>query len=586
MRSLPRHFALGLVLAFALASTAHPAQDLLWVRGIGTPANDQFSGVVPDSEGNIDVAGDFSGTIDLDPEAGVFPLTAKGSRDVFVARFDRDGRLVRAGQIGGLGASAGSASTGSVANDGAGHLYIAGGFSGTVDFDPGPGVYEMTASVPGNSDAFIVKLTTTGDFVWARQISCPSGGAGPVTIAADAGAVYSAGTINGACDFDPGPGTALLTSTAGAEDVYVSKLDATGNYGWATAFASTGSDIPNGITVDGSGNVYTTGRARGSIDYDPGPGTDLQSGDFFVIKQRSDGTEDWARTFVSGLARAFGVAVDAAGGVYVAGQYFNTTDFDPGPGTALRTPTPGGLADGFVLKLDAAGSYTWVYTFGSTLTDVARRVAVMADGTVQVAGLFSGTVDFDPGPGTATLTSAGGSDALVLTLADTGQFLRAIGLGSASTSDQGLDIGLDPGGNLLVAGIFGGSVDFDPGPGSTILTSAGGNDAFLWKYGWSELHLKADTTGPTTIAFSPGSPASFDIVKGLVSDLRSSGTYAAAACFVALADAPVTDSEVPPAGDAFYYLARGRNCCAAEGYGDSTTVPDPRDALDLASPCP
>jgi hypothetical protein len=55
---------------------------------------------------------------------------------------------------------------------------------------------------------------------------------------------------------------------------------------------------------------------------------------------------------------------------------------------------------------------------------------------------------------------------------------------------------------------------------------------------------------------------------------------------VALADAPVTDSEVPPAGDAFYYLARGRNCCAAEGYGDSTTVPDPRDALDLASPCP
>jgi hypothetical protein len=477
--------------------------------------------------------------------------------------------------------------TGSIANDRAGHLYIAGGFSGTVDFDPGPGVYEMTAAIAGNSDAYIVKLTTAGDFVWARQVSCPSGGGGPQTIAADAGAVYSAGIISGSCDFDPGPGTTLLTSTAGSQDVYVSKLDAAGNYGWATAFASTGSDIPNGITVDRSGNVYTTGRARGSIDYDPGPGTDIQSGDFFVIKQRSDGSEDWTRSFVSGLARAFGVTVDAAGGVYVAGEYFNTTDFDPGPGTALRTRTPGSLADGFVLKLDAAGSYAWVYTFGSTGTDVARKAAVMADGTVQVGGSFSGTVDFDPGPGTAALTSAGGGlDVLVLTLDGTGLFVRALGMGDAASLDQVTDVALDPGGNLLVAGTFGGSVDFDPGPGSTILTSAGGSDAFLWKYGWSELHLQGDATGPTTIAFSPGSPASFDIVKGLVSDLRTSGTFALAACFGSFTSTPVTDSEVPPSGDAFYYLARGRNCCAAEGYGDSTIVPDPRDALNASSPCP
>jgi hypothetical protein len=543
--------------------------------------------MVPDDQGNIDVVGDFSGTIDLDPAAGGFSLTAKGSRDVFVARFDRDGRLVRGGQFGGTDASTGSAVTGSIANDRAGHLYIAGGFSGTVDFDPGPGVYEMTAAIAGNSDAYIVKLTTAGDFVWARQVSCPSGGGGPQTIAADAGAVYSAGIISGSCDFDPGPGTTLLTSTAGSQDVYVSKLDAAGNYGWATAFASTGSDIPNGITVDRSGNVYTTGRARGSIDYDPGPGTDIQSGDFFVIKQRSDGSEDWTRSFVSGLARAFGVTVDAAGGVYVAGEYFNTTDFDPGPGTALRTRTPGSLADGFVLKLDAAGSYAWVYTFGSTGTDVARKAAVMADGTVQVGGSFSGTVDFDPGPGTAALTSAGGGlDVLVLTLDGTGLFVRALGMGDAASLDQVTDVALDPGGNLLVAGTFGGSVDFDPGPGSTILTSAGGSDAFLWKYGWSELHLQGDATGPTTIAFSPGSPASFDIVKGLVSDLRTSGTFALAACFGSFTSTPVTDSEVPPSGDAFYYLARGRNCCAAEGYGDSTIVPDPRDALNASSPCP
>jgi hypothetical protein len=338
------------------------------------------------------------------------------------------------------------------------------------------------------------------------------------------------------------------------------------------------------MTVDRSGSVYTTGRARGSIDYDPGPGTDIQTGDFFVIKQRLDGTEDWTRTFVSGLARAFGVAVDAAGAVYVAGSYNNTTDFDPGPGTALRTPAST-LSDGFVLKLDATGSYTWVYTFGSTLTDSARRVAVMADGTVEVGGSFSGTVDFDPGPGTVALTSAGGTDALVLTLDGTGQFVRAIGMGAAASLDQVTDIGLDPGGNLLVAGTFGGSVDFDPGPGSTILTSAGGNDAFLWKYGLSEMHLSDDGTSIATIAFSPAD-SSFDVVKGLLSDLSRDTDYSQASCLYPLASAPVEDLSIPPAGDGYWYLARGKDCCAAEGYGDSTLVPDPRDLLDASSPCP
>ena len=585
MRALPRHCGIALLLSFALVSSARSGQGLLWVRQIGTAGDERLSGMVPDADGSIDVAGDFSGTIDLDPEAGVYPLTAQGTQDVFVARFDRDGRLVRAGQIGGTG-SAGSAVTGSIANDGAGHLYIAVGFSGTVDVDPGPGVFQMTAAGAGGSDSAIVKLTTAGEFLWARQLTCPSGGGGPTTIAADPTAVYSAGTINGSCDFDPGPGTALLTSTAGMEDVYVSRLDADGNYGWATAFASSGSDIPNGIAVDRSGNVYTTGRARGAIDYDPGPGTDLQSGDFFVIKQRPDGSEAWTRSFVSGLARAFGVTLDAAGGVYVAGQYFNTTDFDPGPGTAQRTPASVGAPDGFVLKLDALGAYVWVYTFGSAGTDVARKVAVGTDGMVHVVGLFSGTVDFDPGPDTVALTSTGGSDdMLVLTLDAGGRFVRALGMGGTAL-DQGLDIGLDPGGNIIASLIFGGSADFDPGPGSTILTSAGGNDAALWEFGSSELHLAGDAAAPTSIDFSPGSPASFDMVRGRLSELTSSADYSGAGCFGTFTSTPVIDAEIPPAGDGFYYLARGLNCCAAEGYGDSTLVPDPRDLLDAAGPCP
>jgi hypothetical protein len=166
----------------------------------------------------------------------------------------------------------------------------------------------------------------------------------------------------------------------------------------------------------------------------------------------------------------------------------------------------------------------------------------------------------------------------------TGGFLGALPLGG-SLQDTLFTLLVDPGGNLFATGTFNGSADFDPGPDSRTLTSAGAADLFFWKYGHGELHLHGGP-GNAAIAFSPGSPASFDLVRGLVSDLKTSGDYSAAVCQGSSMSTMVNDAEAPPQGDVFYYLARGRNCCAVEGYGDSTLAPDPRDALDANSPCP
>jgi hypothetical protein len=583
--------ATALLSLTAFAGPASAADDLLWVRQIGSAAADEMSGISIGPDDDIYTSGRFSGTVDFDPEGGVTNLTAIGTNDVYVTRFDRDGRLVWARQIGGAGGSVGVAVTGSIASDGGNALYVTGNFSGTVDFDPGPGVFEMTAIGTG-ANLFVARLTMAGDLVWARQITCADGsGAGPLAIAANGTRVALTGTLSGTCDFDPGPGTADVTATLGMgtgtpENVFVAALDGAGGFAWAAPFESTGSDIPNGVTIDASGDVVTVGRARGEIDYDPGPGTDLQTGDFFVIKQSPTGTVEWARAIgSSSVARAFGVATDAAGAVYVAGQFMNSIDFDPGPGTAVRTATAGGLLDGFILKLDAGGSFSWADVVGNTLTDVARKVVVAPNGKVHVIGQFSGTVDFDPGAATFNLTSAGSSDGFVLTLDSAGQFVRALRVGGTQ-ADPMLDVALDHGGRLVAFGTFSGSADFDPGPGTSILNSAGSSDVFVWKYGCSELRLEGAGAGPTTIAFSPGSPALFDLLRGRLSDLRGSGNYAQAACLGGFLNAPATDAGVPDAGDGFYYLARGRNCCGAEGYGDSTMVPDPRDALDLASACP
>lgn len=121
-------------------------------------------------------------------------------------------------------------------------------------------------------------------------------------------------------------------------------------------------------------------------------------------------------------AEAFGTATDAAGNVYVAGDFAGSVDFDPGPGLTALAAT--GL-DAFVAKYTAAGALLWVRVAGSWGSDQGKSVAVGQDGSVYVLGYFSDTVDFAPGPATYTLTSAGGPDVFLWKLDADGNFMWA-----------------------------------------------------------------------------------------------------------------------------------------------------------------
>ena len=91
---------------------------------------------------------------------------------------------------------------------------------------------------------------------WAKQLKGTNNEIG-TSIAVDAsGNVYTIGYFDGTTDFDPGSTISNLT-TAGYDDIFVSKLDASGNYVWAKKFGSTGFDDGQSIAVDASG-VYIT----------------------------------------------------------------------------------------------------------------------------------------------------------------------------------------------------------------------------------------------------------------------------------------------------------------------------------------
>ncbi|MCE9621425.1 MAG: SBBP repeat-containing protein [Actinomycetia bacterium] len=404
-----------LIGGWVTAPTADAADgDFVWAVQLGGATGAALSrSVAVDADSNVYTTGTFNGTADFDPGAGVDNLTSAGNNDVFVSKLDADGDFVWARQIGGTNGDEGY----SVAVDADGNVYTTGWFSGTTDFDPGAGVFNLTSVA--STDVFISKLDADGDFVWARQFGTAQSDVG-YSVAVDAdGNVYTTGLFAGTADFDPGAGVFNLTS-AGIFDVFVSKLDTNGDFVWARQIGSTSSDIGRSVAVDADGNVYTTGYFAETADFDPGAGVfNLTSAgivDVFVSKLDTNGDFVWAR-HIGGTNGDFGVsgAVDADGNVYTTGLFSGTADFDPGAG--VDNLTSAGDNDVFVSKLDTNGDFVWVHQLGGTDVDEGYSVAVDADSNVYTTGRFSGTADFDPGVGVLNLTSIGFIDGFVSKLA-------------------------------------------------------------------------------------------------------------------------------------------------------------------------
>lgn len=141
----------------------------------------------------------------------------------------------------------------------------------------------------------------------------------------------------------------------------------------------------------------------------------------------------------------------------------------------------------------------WTRTWGSVDTyELADDLAVAASGDVYICGLFEDTVDFDPGPDAYELTSSGGEDVFLTKFDEFGNFQWARAWGGAMGDDWGSGVACDSAGNAYATGFYRNTVDFDPGPGEDIHTSAGSNDAFLVKFDPDGNFVWAKTWGGTS----------------------------------------------------------------------------------------
>lgn len=325
---------------------------------------------------------------------------------------------------------------------------------------------------------------------WAKQIGGPLATSNANSITVDgSGNLYTTGLFSTgltAVDFDPS--NAILdivgmTSNGASNDIFVSKLNSSGNYAWAIKMGGSGNDAGNAITTDAAGNVYVAGYFQGTVDFDPATlsATNLVSAggtDIFVAKYTSAGAFTWAKRLGgTGADNATALLIDAAGNVLITGTFSGTGDFDPGAGTANLVSAGG--TDVFISKLTTAGAYVWAKQMGSTLDDGANAIESAAN-EYYTTGYFQGSVDFDPGAGTNILTSAGDKDAFISKLDASGLHVWTRQLGGTA-EDIGAGIQLDQTGNVITSGSFQGTADFDPGVAVNAFTSVAGKDIFVNK---------------------------------------------------------------------------------------------------------
>lgn len=393
-----------------------PSGNLLWVKFIESRGGCWGNAIKTDTSGNIYVTGAFNDTTDFDPSTGVYSLygfldPGGALATSFVLKLDSSGNLVWVKAIGNTyGVHAMDLDVDVTQN-----IYLTGAFNDTVDFDPGPGTYDLIGQ--GTFNYFILKLNSSGNFAWANGFGATGYNMLSHSIFVDGNNdIVTTGTFEGTIDFDPS-GTSDIKTSNGQGDVFVQKFSSAGNHVWVQTVGNTGYDESFGISTDNSNNIYVTGYYSGYVDFDPGAGTTslfaAGQADMFVLKLNAAGNFVWAKS-AGGTYNEYGKAIttDQYGYVYTTGYIESATDFDPNAGTFIITPNV--WDDVFVWKMDTNGNLVWAKNIESTGMDQGLSIAVNQDQDIAIGGtLQSPTIDFDIGSGTYNYTCQGASDGFV-----------------------------------------------------------------------------------------------------------------------------------------------------------------------------
>lgn len=414
-----------------------------WQRQLGTSGFDYANSVTNDSDGNIYITGRTTGN---------FAGTNAGLGDTFIAKYNSNGSLQWKQQLGTVGYDEGAG----IAVDTAGNIYLTGWTDGGIN---------------GNSNSrqsWISKYDNSGNFQWQKSLDSTAYdlSQGKITVDND-GNLYLSGRSYGN----------LGNTTTGDTDAWFAKYNSEGNEIWSKQLGNSAFDEATGIAVDNDGFVYIAGQTLGNLG-----GTNQGDADAWLAKYDNNGSQVWVKQLGTVAEdKAYGVAVDNKGHVYLSGQTFAQLG-DPYPGSyfdwvgdydAIQRArgrdlsglggTYYGNGDAFVAQFDTNGNLKWKRLLGTTAADISTGVTADKLGNVYLSGYTLGNLSGN---------NAGSSDVFAAKYDEKGalQWKQQLGSGGKDVV-TGMTIG---GTGIVMAGysngVFG-SVNF------------GGDDGILVKLG-------------------------------------------------------------------------------------------------------
>ncbi len=399
-----------------------------WTARFGGTSHDFSEGLALDREGNLIVAGYFQGTVDFGQDlAASDSKTSAGDYDCFVTKLGTDRSYKWTRRIGGNYIE----KCFGVATDKTGNIYVTGSFlSDGINFAEDFGGSDIKSR--SGSDIFVTKILPDGSYGWTRKIGGNGGNTvqdesgRSITTDADAN-VYLTGRFYSAVNFAEDWGGEDMKSSGGNDDIFITRINADGSYGWTRRMGGGGYDEEGrAIAVDRNGVVYVAGRFRGTVNFaqDWG-GSDSKTSSVYyngyITRIKADGSYGWTRRFYCNYYSSVeDLVTDAAGNVYLAG-YWNissgnstTVNFaqDFG-GTDVKNAFSGGL-EAFMTKINSDGTYGWTKAIRSPgYDDAGLGIAVDLDGDLWLTGYFQGSVNFALDWGTSDTRTANFVDAFI-----------------------------------------------------------------------------------------------------------------------------------------------------------------------------
>jgi hypothetical protein len=426
---------------------ASAGSQTLWDKFLGDGAYEDVGGVATDATGNVYYTGYFQGTINF---GGPAPLTAAGqSSDIFIAKYDASGNYVWAFRFGDNEVQAASG----IAVDAQGNVVITGINEGVLDF--GTATTKVTSG--GLEDVFVAKFDPTGAPLWAKDYGDGQSQLG-YSVAVDAtGNVGLVGAYEGTINF--GAPTTALTS-AGGDDIYVVKLDPTGNALWAKSFGDTADQYGTFGTFDATGDLVVTADFAGTITVVTGmPLASAGMKDILLAKFDPTGNALFAERWGDAQDQTGDcVAIDAAGEIVLSGGFEGSLTIGTEP--AMVAMDEGAK---YLAKFDSTGKPLWVKSFGDGSVYDWTAVALDKTGGAFMVGEFIDSISF----GSTTLTASDKYDIFVAGFDTNGTPLWADRYGAVDNQFARSVAVAPTTGDLAVGGYFLGKMGFTAGGGQS-----------------------------------------------------------------------------------------------------------------------